>query len=376
MKKIFTLISVALVAMGVNAQEKVTYNAVTYDGTAMKLAPEFAAVSGETGGVVNNVVDGKSVITAYNASGIVVTAVGGRTPSSITPNLNNMVSDVKKEDVNDPDKVTTGAYYQMESAVWNDISWKTTALGGKNKSMNNGDKEPIYTLEGTGNPYVDIYAEQVWTDGVFSQSYRPAYKFYVADGSNGLPITGLYYSFKSSVDGAFKVKVWVNNGNRQTFVVNATSGSSEYAKAQNLIAEGYINGQDWKQEDVDAGTIDASLVGKRKYLTNEQIQATRTTQTDPYVIGQGNQPFWGYLLFDVKAGEEYWVFQPSSQIGFGGFEFTPGAKKEDVTAIEAITTNANKVWNADAPIYNLAGQKVSKNYKGVVVQNGKKFVQK
>jgi hypothetical protein len=362
--------------MGVNAQEKVTYNAVTYDGTAMKLAPEFAAVSGETGGVANNVVDGKSVITAYNASGIVVTAVGGRTPSSITPNLNNMVSDVKKEDANDPDKVTTGAYYQMESAVWNDISWKTTALGGKNKSMNNGDKEPIYTLEGTGNPYVDIYAEQVWTDGVFSQSYRPAYKFYVADGSNGLPITGLYYSFKSSVDGAFKVKVWVNNGNRQTFVVNATSGSSEYAKAQNLIAEGYINGQDWKQEDVDAGTIDASLVGKRKYLTNEQIQATRTTQTDPYVIGQGNQPFWGYLLFDVKAGEEYWVFQPSSQIGFGGFEFTPGAKKEDVTAIEAITTNANKVWNADAPIYNLAGQKVSKNYKGVVVQNGKKFVQK
>lgn len=31
--------------------------------------------------------------------------------------------------------------------------------------------------------------------------------------------------------------------------------------------------------------------------------------------------------------------------------------------------------NLNAPIYNLAGQKVSKSYKGVVIQNGKKFVQ-
>lgn len=31
--------------------------------------------------------------------------------------------------------------------------------------------------------------------------------------------------------------------------------------------------------------------------------------------------------------------------------------------------------NPKAPIYNLAGQKVSKSYKGVVIQNGKKFVQ-
>lgn len=39
------------------------------------------------------------------------------------------------------------------------------------------------------------------------------------------------------------------------------------------------------------------------------------------------------------------------------------------------TVVASKV-NANAPIYNLAGQKVSKSYKGVVIQNGKKFVQK
>ena len=49
-----------------------------------------------------------------------------------------------------------------------------------------------------------------------------------------------------------------------------------------------------------------------------------------YVIGNGNQNFWGWLTFDVEAGEEYWVFQHSSQIGFGGFEFYEGMTAEEV----------------------------------------------
>ena len=57
MKKIFTLISMAFMAMSVNAQD--VYNAIV-DG---KLAQEFAAVAGEDGGVANNAADGKSIVT-------------------------------------------------------------------------------------------------------------------------------------------------------------------------------------------------------------------------------------------------------------------------------------------------------------------------
>lgn len=41
-------------------------------------------------------------------------------------------------------------------------------------------------------------------------------------------------------------------------------------------------------------------------------------------------------------------------------------------------TGINEVSNsiANAPIYNLAGQRVGKDYKGVVIQNGKKFIKK
>ena len=47
--------------------------------------------------------------------------------------------------------------------------------------------------------------------------------------------------------------------------------------------------------------------------------------------------------------------------------------KNDPTGINEIS---NGTLNANAPIYNLAGQRVGKDYKGVVIQNGKKFIKK
>lgn len=45
------------------------------------------------------------------------------------------------------------------------------------------------------------------------------------------------------------------------------------------------------------------------------------------------------------------------------------------TGISTIATAPTSI-NENAPIYNLAGQQVSKSYKGVVIQNGRKFVSK
>lgn len=46
---------------------------------------------------------------------------------------------------------------------------------------------------------------------------------------------------------------------------------------------------------------------------------------------------------------------------------------ENSTGINDITTN---VENTNAPLFNLAGQRVSKNTKGLLIQNGKKFINK
>ena len=345
MKKIFTLISMVLATMSVNAQD--VYSSIV-DG---KLAPEFAAVAGEAGGVANNAADGKSIVT-MTAGKATVTAVGGTTPANSTDaSLGGGAQQIV------PGAAIEGKENTFEVAevlAWDDISW-----GKKNQ----GDIDFWY-ITGTGNPYVKMNAVQNSKDGdLIPNSYKADYIYYEPDGSVGMPITGLYYKFTATAAGAFKVKVWANKGNRKTFVVNANT-----MKAERLLASGYIN-----------GVNDES--GKKKLLTVEQVDSVHhiyiwgdyenavakgkgedETQADfetrianlkttaeanevdrKFVIGNGNQNFWGWLTFDVEPGEEYWVFQHSSQIGFGGFEFHEGKTADElINGIEAAyvyTTN-------------------------------------
>ena len=58
-------------------------------------------------------------------------------------------------------------------------------------------------------------------------------------------------------------------------------------------------------------------------------------------------------------------------------------KKAFLRSVKITTVSATGIKNVQtievnekAPIYNLAGQRVGKDYKGVVIQNGKKFIKK
>lgn len=50
-------------------------------------------------------------------------------------------------------------------------------------------------------------------------------------------------------------------------------------------------------------------------------------------------------------------------------------KVEDKAASGLNTIEVSPL-NVNAPMYNLAGQRVSKSYKGIVIQNGKKMIKK
>ena len=342
MKKIFTLIGMALVAVSVNAQD--VYNAIV-DG---KLAPEFAAVAGEEGGAANNSADGKSIVV-MTAGKATVTAVGGTTPANAESGSGQQIT---------PGAVIDAEKHLYEVAsveAWNDINW-----GKKNQ----GDIDFWY-VTGTGNPYVKMNAVENSKEGEWLGTYKADYVYYEPDGSLGMPITGLYYKFTATAAGAFKVKVWANKGSRKTFVVNAAT-----MKAERLLASGYINGvndADGKKklltvDEVDQehhkwiwGSYEAAVEAGSK--TAEELAAMKaeceTKEVDlKYVIGNGGQNFWGWLTFDVQAGEEYWVFQHSSQIGFGGFEFHEGKTAEElITGIEAAyvyTTNFSTYEDAES----------------------------
>ena len=324
MKKIFTLISMAFLAMSANAQD--VYNAIV-DG---KLNTEFAAVAGEGGGVANNTADGKSIIS-ITVGKATVTAVGGTTPA----NADGGGQQIEPGAVIDADK----HIYEVASVgAWNDITWGLKSQGDID----------FWYVTGTGNPYVKMNAVENSKDDEWLGNYKADYVYYEPDGSVGLPITGLYYKFTASAAGAFKVKVWANKGNRKTFVVNAKT-----MKAERLLASGYINGvndEAGKKKMLSVEEVDAE---HHKYIygnyeaEKEKFDAGTSSKTAEemaqmkadadamaverqFVIGNGNQNFWGWLTFDVEAGEEYWVFQHSSQIGFGGFEFYEGKTADDL----------------------------------------------
>ena len=126
---------------------------------------------------------------------------------------------------------------------------------------------------------------------------------------------------------------------------------SETKQATPYLVEGYINGQNWKEEDVEAGLCTAEQVGQKKWLTNDDIKAIHDASGNagnPWIIGAGNQPFWGNIVIDAKAGKTYWLFQGNSQIGFQQYTFYPGKSKEEV--IDGGSTSIKGDVNGDGQV--------------------------
>lgn len=335
MKKIFTLISMAFVAMSVNAQTDESYVAVDADGN---MAVEYASVIDESN-VATNVENGSSVVK-FGTANVEVEAVGSAEPAD------------KEEGGQD---ITIGAQIDEALHLYELVSINSTKPI-KWEKKNQGDINFSY-IGGMGVPAVSMVAEEVYTEGKATGKYRVVYTTFDPD-KGGEPQSGLYYKFTTKADGALKVGIWANKGNRTTFLVD-----SETKQATPYLVEGYINGQNGED-------------GKKKWLSNDEIKAIHDASGNagnPWVIGAGNQPFWGNVIIDAKAGKTYWLFQGNSQIGFQQYTFYPGKSKEDVTSVETIKTIAEK---ANGARYNLAGQKVDSAYKGVVIQNGRKMLVK
>jgi len=247
---------------------------------------------------VGDITGGESVVT-FGTANMDVTAVGGSTPKTI---------------------LADGTVTE-----WNAISWqpKNTNL----QDVVDGLETPyFYYIQGTGNPCVGMGVEEIVRDGEPTGEYRATYVYYgPEDGGNyknEMPIQGLYYKFTPKVNGTLKIQVWSNKGNRNTYVVEESS-----KQPVAYTAEGYINGQNEPKEAIVNG--ETVTYNAKKYLSAAEIQEIHDAakvvdgvDTAPYVIGAGNQPFWGYLFVEVEAGKTYWLFQDSSQIGFGGYEFT------------------------------------------------------
>ncbi|GAB6982197.1 FN3 associated domain-containing protein [Prevotella dentasini] len=73
------------------------------------------------------------------------------------------------------------------------------------------------------------------------------------------------------------------------------------------------------------------------------------------------------------AGKKYTVEGILGAVFKGVAEIYPTSITEEANGISSLNNDARSL---NAPIYNLAGQRVSSDYKGVVIQNGKKMLKK
>lgn len=140
-------------------------------------------------------------------------------------------------------------------------------------------------------------------------------------------------------------------------VVNAPAGSYTMIKAPSA------------DTDVSANKLkssDGSIVGN--YVDAEHVG-------DYYVLGMtGGQVGFGPLANGVTlaAGKAY---IPATDFATGKefYPFVIDDASDETTTINAVDAAG---MDDDTPVYNLAGQKVGKDYKGVVIVNGKKVIRK
>ena len=212
---------------------------------------------------------------------------------------------------------------------------------------------------------------------IYVNVYEKTTNTYVREGDAAIELRTLGFDMpvNSTISGTVKVNYAINYGVPYLEANDATNGESLtiqesteeaqpiVATVADIVAKKYIN--------------DLVIIKDVKF-TKESVTSGTSTRTN-YYINDGDQKVQLYDKFQVSDlatltdGETYTVQGLFGQIYKDVPEILMTKKVAETTGINNITTDATL---ENAPAFNLAGQKVSKAYKGVVIKAGKKFIQK
>lgn len=224
------------------------------------------------------------------------------------------------------------------------------------------------------------FYKQEWTGEADRVSFE-------ALGSQGVYINSIKVTFNKDVSLA------VSSAERATlYYSNKSFIIPEGAVARTYKIEGNVlsRSREYKKGDVlPKGTAVVLEAKEGKYIFEE---TSKTGETDPHNALRGSD-----IKTKTSGGEVYYVFgKGSNGVGFywkeaNGEAFTTEAHKAYLVYTPSKTTNAKSFLGFDValeiqgptviekttfdgPIYNLAGQKVDKDYKGIIIVNGKKYL--
>ena len=121
------------------------------------------------------------------------------------------------------------------------------------------------------------------------------------------------------------------------------------------------------------------LVRGVKMISKEETDDKGNAHTNYYLVDASNNELAYYNKFHIEGldakdlvGKENQIFTGIVTLHYGKLQLCPTEQPVDA----GIDSIENDVLDVNAPMYNIAGQKVNASYKGIVLQNGKKFINK
>lgn len=220
-----------------------------------------------------------------------------------------------------------------------------------------------------------------------------AYSIAVFDPATGVKYAANLPSCGKDYEGVFAYggDVIAEGGDKYTSI----SWKREYVKLDGKTKT------TWEQYETDAtvkANVDAWLAANGKSLCPKDAEGADknlctsitnngvaiATAQGIVAAANGGECAWkgnasGVIAFSVVAGNTYYVNATGSKITCSGFVFTPGATKlAEISASKSAAIKEISIddLDANAPIYNIQGQRVSKGFKGICIQGGKKFIVK
>ena len=387
MKKIFTLFALAIVASGVNAQE-IWDAAVLKDSAAMKNGGEAHDWSVIKADVI--------VQTENTASNVVI-----HDPNEVLPwpgkhqatdeegNLKwtyerdaegNKIdsTEVWVPNVTDPTTVLSNAEAKIynftitaSTASVTMIATGTPNLGETNSWQFGLAEDPTaeshgnktLCAEGCSPQFIDYIkmksgncSEMYYDWYEYNEDGDPVHK--VAndawDPACGVkPALGSYYDFTVRKAGELKIGFFIpkNIQSNKLYFAEVQSDGLHYT----LLDPSLLTVWGWTNNNTYADD-------------NENTHKNTKPREDYCVIQPTNiqNPFLGYVSFNAEAGKTYMFLSPQTQLGCYGFQFT------ETSGISTLKTDAAKYGQR----FNLAGQRVSNGFKGLVIVDGRKVIMK
>lgn len=282
----------------------------------------------------------------------------------------NCSADMTRTQMNSGTKLTIPAVKGMTVTVsCTNGTGTTTALSfnGANATTVSQDKKTItYTYDGTENELTIVDNGKNLYPNKISVTYPKTTNSYTL-ATEDTDFYGLYLDYAATIPAGVTAYTGALSDDESTLTVTEIDGDVLPANCAVLVKAANIGEYKFEASDATADGITSVLKG-----VTANTDVTALAETGKVVLTLGlkdgvvgfRKPAHDY----ITANKVYLLVNEASaakgvKIAFGG----------DTTGISDINATETE---ANAPVYNLAGQRVGNGTKGLLIKNGRKFINK